>query len=304
MNNFDMSSERKSINKQQKIQLCILGAVFGALIFCTMSINHLDLSITISGSTISATTVSGMISGLIITIAVLMTQVHWHYGGIIGYICMTFYTSLILINIIFSHNADSLPGLSFMLAGYLLNTVQVLNLKKATRNVLLNQKSAITDPLTGVYNRRGLTKYIDDLIADNKPFYVLFMDLDNFKKINDSTGHSTGDHILNVMAERWGSLLVKDGIIARNGGDEYVIVLPDSDKSPVNIEDFGQKCVEAAREEIFIEEKRLHVFTTSSIGIARFPTNGVDADDILINADVAMYKSKKSGKDRYTIFTR
>lgn len=300
MNDFELSTAKKNITPSQKRKLIVLAIIYFGLSAFVSSLNRNQVVIKAGDYIFTPSTVSGMISGLIIALAVIMTQVHFHYGFITSCSLMTIYTALIFISVFKTHNTDALPGFSFMLAGYLINTILYLNLKKVAASMLLNNKYAVTDPLTGIFNRRGLTNYLEELISEEKPFYVLFIDLDNFKTINDSTGHSSGDYILNLMSNRWKSIPKPDGILARNGGDEFVIVIPD--EKDFSITDFAKKCIEKAREEVYIAEKDIRFTTTASIGVAGFPANGKTADEILANADIAMYESKKAGKDRFTVF--
>lgn len=302
MNDFDLSTAKKNITLSQKRKLIVLAIFYFGLSAFVSSLNRNQVNITLGGFVFTPSTVSGMISGIMIALAVVMTQVHFHYGFITACCLMTIYTGLISISVFRGRNTDALPGFSFMIAGYLINTILYLNLKKVAAGMLLNNKNAVTDPLTGIYNRRGLTQYLEELIEDEKPFYVLFIDLDNFKKINDTSGHSSGDFILNLMAARWMSIPKPAGIMARNGGDEYVIVIPAEDG--FSITDFANQCVEKAREEVHLDDKDVSFKTSASIGVASFPANGSTADEILANADTAMYESKKAGKDRFTVFVR
>lgn len=302
MNDFDLSKAKKIITPAQKRKLIIIAIFYFGLSAFISSLNRNRVFVNFFGFTLSPSTVSGMMGGIIIALSVIMTQIHFYYGFIVSIALMSIYTALISLSVFKGHNTDALPGISFMIAGYLINTILYLNLKKVAAGMLLNSKYAITDPLTGIYNRRGLTQYLDELIAEEKAFYVLFIDLDNFKKINDTAGHSSGDYILNIMAGRWKAVPKPDGIMARNGGDEYVIVIPAEDG--FNIETFAGQCVEKAREEVYIAEKDERFNTSASIGVAAFPENGSTADEILANADIAMYESKKAGKDRFTVFKK
>lgn len=302
MDNFDLESAKKQITKPEKAHLIFLAILLFFLALMTSVLNKYQVYLSIGSKTFSPSSLSGMISGFFVAIAILMVQIHWHYGSIIAYAFVTFYAGMVAISIFGMHNTEALPGFFFVLTSYLILAIQVLNLKKVSKTVLLNKKFAITDPLTGIYNRRGLTTYINDLILEKKPFYVLFIDLDNFKTINDTHGHSTGDYILTVMVERWSNLVRNEGIIARNGGDEFVIVVPDSEKEIGPIDYFASKCIECTKEEIFIKDKNISEKISSTIGIALYPADGQTSDQLLTNADIAMYEAKNSGKDRFTFF--
>lgn len=227
-----------------------------------------------------------------------MSQIHWHYGGIISYTLFTINLLLVFVSIFVSHHPDSLPGFFFICSGFLINTLVINNLKLIESKKLLAQKLAIIDSVTGLYNRRGITNYMETLLREDKPFHVLFLDLDNFKTLNDTFGHSYGDLMLRVIGERWSSIPKPDGLIARNGGDEFLIVIPCNFK--FDVEGFARECVKKALEPVYLEEGK--TFTTSaSIGIASYPENGLTADELLIKADYAMYESKHKGKNCFTL---
>ena len=129
---------------------------------------------------------------------------------------------------------------------------------------------------------------------------VMFLDLDRFKNINDTLGHSTGDQLLLQLSERL-KRSVRDGdTIARFGGDEFAILLDDVD-SENSIATVAQKLLHTLTEPFHINNHEL--FVTASIGIAIFPHDGEDPDTLLRNADVAMYRAKELGKNNYQFYS-
>lgn len=126
------------------------------------------------------------------------------------------------------------------------------------------------------------------------------LDLDNFKDINDTLGHDTGDLLLKAVTERLNAAMRKSDTVARFGGDEFVLLLPElkgiEDATPV-----AQRIVESFRDPFLINTHQLIV--TASIGIAVYPYDGSDEVALLKNADVAMYQAKQAGRDRYQVFT-
>jgi diguanylate cyclase (GGDEF)-like protein/PAS domain S-box-containing protein len=160
------------------------------------------------------------------------------------------------------------------------------------------------DPLTGLANRRVLESQLDDILANAKgtrsKVGVLFVDLDRFKAINDSLGHETGDALLRLVASRLRDLTRSSDVLARFGGDEFVLVLPD-------VEDLSRVDATAARlvEELSrpypLNGKLLHV--TPSIGGSIFPQHGRDRKSLMSRADAAMYHAKSMGRRCYQIFS-
>jgi diguanylate cyclase (GGDEF)-like protein len=160
------------------------------------------------------------------------------------------------------------------------------------------------DPLSGLYNRLSLIEKINWLISkaqrSDTQFAVLFLDLDNFKNINDSRGHEFGDQVLKHIA---GILLtsVRDNdIVSRIGGDEFVIVLPDIEDNDAILEVI-KRIQKSLFTPIVFDNFKYHV--TCSIGITIYPKDGESVTELLKNADIAMYKSKALGKNNFHFYT-
>jgi diguanylate cyclase (GGDEF)-like protein len=164
---------------------------------------------------------------------------------------------------------------------------------------------AYHDLLTGLPNR---ALFFDRLLVSmahtnrypQHRIAILFFDLDRFKVINDSLGHTVGDALLKAVAERLRRLLRNDDTLARIGGDEFVILTQING----NIEDAGKvarKTLDAINTPFEIAGREIVI--TSSIGIAVYPNDGADADTLVKNADTAMYRAKEQGRDNYQYYT-
>ncbi|MBK1836531.1 EAL domain-containing protein [Azospirillum sp. YIM B02556] len=161
------------------------------------------------------------------------------------------------------------------------------------------------DSLTGLPNRLRLEQHVDRLIADTKAsgnagtLALLFLDMDNFKFINDGFGHKVGDELLMMLGERIRKGAGDGRFIARPGGDEFVVVVQDGEGGdPAEV----ARRLEQAMAAPFPVEGQ-HFFVTCSVGIARYPWDGRCFDDLLQNADTAMYRAKESGRGRICTFT-
>ncbi|MBK5255274.1 MAG: EAL domain-containing protein, partial [Vicinamibacteria bacterium] len=161
---------------------------------------------------------------------------------------------------------------------------------------------AFHDGLTGLPNRLlfedRLTKAIAQAERRKAPLSILFMDLDRFKVINDSLGHPTGDEVLRVVGNRFAAGLRDGDSLARRGGDEFLVLLPDT--RPEGAALVAQKLIENVRTPIRCGGHDLTLST--SCGIAVFPENGPDAETLLKSADIAMYRAKEGGRDAYRLF--
>ena len=159
---------------------------------------------------------------------------------------------------------------------------------------------ATHDSLTGLANRSGLGDYLDALLQrqDNQQHAVLFVDLDHFKDANDSLGHAAGDSILCEMGRRLTDCAGPHALVARQGGDEFVMVLPQVNAGASRA--IAERVVSVLGEPFELRGER-HQFG-GSVGIARYPQHGRTRDDLLRHADIAMYAAKESGRNRYALF--
>jgi diguanylate cyclase (GGDEF)-like protein len=159
------------------------------------------------------------------------------------------------------------------------------------------------DALTGLPNRNLLHDRLRQAVyAQRLPraIAVVFMDLDHFKFVNDSLGHSTGDLLLKAMAERLRTVLREGDTVGRVGGDEFVLILNDQSNEEI-IYRAMQRITAKVSEPITIEGKELYV--TSSAGISIYPQDGRDVDTLLKNADAAMYRAKDHGRSNFQFYT-
>jgi diguanylate cyclase (GGDEF)-like protein len=163
---------------------------------------------------------------------------------------------------------------------------------------------AFHDSLTGLPNRALLLDRIDQAILHAKRndslLAVLFLDLDNFKQINDSFGHSVGDTVLVSISGKLKKILREMDTIARLGGDEFTILLTEFDKIE-EIDEITAKLFEFIRQPLLIKGSEL--FVTTSIGISVFPDDGVTPEILLRNADAAMYRAKEKGRNSFEFYT-
>jgi len=158
------------------------------------------------------------------------------------------------------------------------------------------------DALTGLPNRTLLDRKLGDLLEKSsrqeKYVAVAFVDLDNFKLVNDSLGHAAGDELLKVVARRISTLIRNDGIVSRIGGDEFIIVLEES-SDPMSKR--LRAILDAISAPLTIDGVEIRV--TCSIGVACSGEHGDTASELFANADMALYRAKESGRDRIQLFT-
>lgn len=180
----------------------------------------------------------------------------------------------------------------------------------AELSIVLNEmaeritKDATTDPITGIFNRRGIESSLKDSLERNlpadRPVGVLMIDLDYFKRINDSFGHLAGDEVLTTIAGRIAHNIGHAGTAGRFAGDEFLIVID----NPAMLEDLDatvDELMRAIEVEVRLDCSNIHM--RASVGSAFAPRDGWDVQSLLQAADVALYRAKNAGRRRYVAFS-
>jgi len=162
---------------------------------------------------------------------------------------------------------------------------------------------AHNDPLTCLPNRARFGEELEEAIAQGDPFAVLYVDLDRFKRVNDSLGHLAGDQLVQSVASRFGRCLGAGDLLARMGGDEFTLLLrpPAGAEAASYAHETARRLLDQLARPVTLEGQDLHV--TASAGVGLFPGDGADAETLLRNADLAMYRAKEEGRGRWKAFT-
>jgi len=185
----------------------------------------------------------------------------------------------------------------------LLNVVgSVRAISKYTRDL---EFYASRDPLTDLYNQRTFREFlgyeIDRADRHANPFALLLVDLDNFKSVNDRFGHQLGDRFLQTFADALEGSLRRGDVLARYGGDEFVVLLPEADADQAKAT--AQRLMDAAHSVALDTPDGGKVRATASLGVAVYPEHAEDANDLFMFADNMMYRAKSEGKNRVGIPT-
>jgi diguanylate cyclase (GGDEF)-like protein/PAS domain S-box-containing protein len=195
-----------------------------------------------------------------------------------------------------------LENLTLMDGGILEGTVVDITDRKLAQQAMEHQ--AYHDALTSLPNRLLFRDRIGVALAHAKRIKrsasVMFLDLDQFKIVNDTLGHTVGDRLLQQIAMRLVACVRAEDTVARMGGDEFTILLADiADHRAAST--VAQKVLDAVRQPVIVDEHELYV--TTSIGIALYPEDGMDAETLLRDADRAMYRAKDTGRNNYQFAT-
>jgi PAS domain S-box/diguanylate cyclase (GGDEF) domain len=160
---------------------------------------------------------------------------------------------------------------------------------------------AYHDTLTQLPNRQALLdKKIVDFLSGSDSFMVLFMDVKNFKFINDTLGHDFGDQLIKLIAERYGLLKAENNVLYRLGGDEFVFINSEA-ITPEKIEQFTRKILDYFKEPFRVNDSTLHI--SISIGVSLYPEHGKNVNELLRYATIAMHKAVENGGSNYMVYT-
>lgn len=155
------------------------------------------------------------------------------------------------------------------------------------------------DQLTGLANRTLFHQRAVDAINDARSATIMLLDLDDFKVINDSLGHRAGDLLLAKVADSISAAIPQNGTVARFGGDEFAVLLPLT-SDPLNASEIAQSILKCLGQPFEMGDRKLHI--NASVGIALCPAHGCSIDDLIANADLALYRAKEHGGSVYRLF--
>ena len=189
------------------------------------------------------------------------------------------------------------PGRPLVIEG---TCVDITDRKRAEEEI---EHLAYHDALTGLPNRKCLQDHMELALAQSQRagtrLAVLFLDLDRFKLVNDTMGHGVGDEVLRQVGARLRGCVRGGDTVARVGGDEFVLLLASVEKE--NVAPLARKILDAVSAPLVVETHRISM--TTSVGISLYPEDGADADALLRNADIALYRAKERGRNNFQLCT-
>lgn len=247
----------------------------------------------------------GVFGQVQLLISVLLVLIGYRRAFILSLSLITVSLILALGHTVQTGTTEALPGIiSYTAALVIISVLYFFRQQHLKQLITLNKQRkrlkilAEIDGLTLTYNRRTFILRLQEKIANQHKLAVAFVDLDNFKWINDRYNHHVGDRILEVMAERIYHVLGQAATVGRLGGDEFGILLTDFD--PNEQVALFRRLQEVMSNPIVVED--LSLVVTTSMGVSYYPTDGERAEDLIRKADVAMYHVKNNEKNHYCFY--
>ena len=219
--------------------------------------------------------------------------------AVIGFLTVLYFSDF------WQQNLYLFSGLLFALIILPMFYFVIIRRLHAKNEILLNKLKqttfeALHDHLTNIPNRSYFVSRLDKMLQSKNEFYLLFIDLDRFKEVNDTLGHDVGDEVLVMAAKRFKNLINKyEGFVARLGGDEFAVIIEKSDKDEIS--KIAQNIIKAVKEPY---SRTYYVnYLSASIGIVKNDSaSNYDIASLLKAADKAMYLSKDKGRDTFSFF--
>ena len=282
---------------RKKIILVSCTILYVGLMIATALFDSLGDTVMVSllGSRLPLSSFNGVLNAGMAMLSIVMVCTDYRKGLRRSLFLMGCSMLFMLRSIIVMKKLGALPGIAHSL-------IMILALSILYRQLAQRETDIVTDFLTGLKNRRGLVRMLDKKINDKSPFYLFYVDLDDFKFVNDNYGHKSGDQLLCMIAQRMMQFCKKGAVISRLGGDEFVLLIPEQE----DIGGVAQQIIDCIGEKIVIpgSEQNVECYVTASVGIVKYPTDSKEAGVLLKYADIAMYQAKKNGKNKYLQFNK
>lgn len=257
------------------------------------------------------TVLRGVLAQLQLFVAVLFVIIGRKSSYVIFVILLIISFLNSVLYILLNGSADSLPAVFlYLIAGIIITSIYIYK-KEVQKHIYTIEekerklrKMAYFDGLTDLLNRKTFLEELDVHveIANNsdKKIYVVFIDIDDFKTINDSYGHTTGDKVLTMISEQMQSVIHEEDVVGRLGGDEIGIIIKHQIKEE-DVFSYVERIKESALISFEVENRKIN--TSLSIGISKCPDDGNTSVELLKKADLAMYRAKRTGKNQVAVYS-
>lgn len=290
-----MGRNRKSSNVI--IVLCVL--IYILMQACMIMFSGREEPVILGSYVIPSQSLCGVFSCFQVVICIVLVLLAGEKGFKTAIVILILNFLWMFLVVIIKRLGSALPALPIVLISFSIVMLLRYGLKRIRENEQKLDRMAHSDSLTSLPNRRAFNQAITEYIENGEKFAVAFIDIDNFKNINDTMGHDYGNHVLVEIARRWNSILGDKHFLARLGGDEFALIISgytNSDEVKPLVERY-QYCL---KEKFLINNKDFYI--TASIGVSFYPDNSTDSSMLLRYADTAMYNAKSEGKHQICLF--
>lgn len=294
-------ANKKNKKKDRDLIKYILCGIYLLLLFLTIWMDYLIDSVIFMGYTLTSSTINELIVVVQLMLLVVITVKHRTNGFKVSIILSIINCIAIIIGMIKTRKIDIIPCL-FMIIGTII-LLKIINniLKQIDKNEDKLYDLACTDYLTGLYNRRGLRKKINQYAQNkSKVFALVYIDLNDFKSINDIKGHDFGDEVLCQLADRWKKIKHKDDFIARLDGDEFALITEQFNEITDLIE-YVNKFSKVMNDNFVVDFDE--IFISASFGTSIWPMHTHEVTELIRFADVAMTNAKNDKSKSVYVFT-
>ncbi len=275
------------------------------LLVVAYQVNSFQITMKIGTAIIPYISLGGILSQFQMLLFILIVVFYRKVGLVSVLILSSIQATLLILPIIVGKVYTSIAGVAILISSTAVSILIYFYLKRLDCNQNTIVKYAFTDTLTGLPNRRAFNDYLNKLIAEysneEDKFALVMIDLDDFKNINDSVGHDSGDEILSEVVRRWKIVQGNNDFIARIGGDEFTIILKNYGSNE-ELEQKIKKYSSAISSRFTININYFYI--SASFGVALYPKDSKDPSEIFRYADVAMYFSKNSGNINISMYNR
>lgn len=252
--------------------------------------------------------IDGSITGGILTeiqlmLVVCATILYGKKGYIVGMSLCFISISTHLAPLLVGGQIISIIGMIIMIGGAILSTIVHIYAKYVNEQKTKLDKMANLDSLTGLVNRRTIFKELNKLCDSSakEPFFVVFIDIDDFKKVNDVAGHYQGDLLIQKVVEEWKSLIHEKDLLGRIGGDEFALIIRRK-LTNEEVREYINALQLALMEKVYLGGANQLI--TASFGVSKYPVDSDKAQQLFKYADTAMYMAKSSGKNDVQFFSK
>ncbi|MCQ2526480.1 MAG: bifunctional diguanylate cyclase/phosphodiesterase [Lachnospiraceae bacterium] len=282
------------INKRyDSVFLIIIFALSAVLVSSTVLINRFQIALPLGNSVIRSDSLCGIVQSCIFLLTIFAVLVNYNYGLVGAMLVFGFQIGIGMVNGIRMRATGSIPGV-FNAA------VSIFVLVLISRQLAKRERESNTDLVTGLTNRRAFEQMLAWKTAKHQSGHVVYFILNNFRAINENLGHRYGDLVLKEVADRISESIGDRGIVCKNDGAEYLLLLTDKGNPIEAIE----KIMKAVGEKLVVTKDGINVnyFLTCSAGVASFPKDSNDASTLLKHADVAMVDARHRGAGEISFY--